>query len=206
MKLKCSECRESFHWPGDRAWPRNCPLCGARQQSDEAQDRMDNDVVCMPALRSANTVSNDQVYRDIERGSEVRAQAAAELAGVPASEMASLKITDLKTCSREGDVAAPEVVNPVTQFMATNPNVSGFKGAGDGRGVGYSQLAHTGAPDTRNMGARMRTAIQQAHSEQVAHRMIGPDAVTKKMVRPSTDVVSERPGIETWQPGYRRRG
>jgi hypothetical protein len=161
----------------------------------------------MPALRSAATKANDKVYRDIEVGSEVRAQAAADMVGVPVSDMSSLKITDLKSTVREGDIAAPPVNNAVTQFMNANPQVSGYQGAADGRGVGYGQMAHSGAPETRYAGARTRTSIQSMHPQMVAKHMIGPDASNpKRMIVPSTDVVSERPGIETWQPGYRRRG
>jgi hypothetical protein len=207
MKLRCSDCREAFHWPANKDWPRNCPLCGARQHSDEAQERMDGDIVCMPSLRSAGTKANDKVYRDMETGSEFRAQAAAEMAGVPASEMSALKITDMKDNTKPGEIAAPPLNNSVTQFMNANPQVSGFVGASDGRGVGYSQMAHTGPADTRNVGARMRTKLQELHPQQVAKYMAGPDALNpRRTVAPSTDVVSERPGVETWQPGYRRRG
>ena len=71
LKLKCPDCAETFKWPGDQKWPDFCPLCRA-QLSTHA------DEICMPFISSARAKSPDQVYRQMEAGAEVRAQAASE--------------------------------------------------------------------------------------------------------------------------------
>ena len=175
--LRCPTCRDKFPWEKTSKFPKHCPLCGDAIGSD----RPDDDVV-MPFIRTAKTKATDQVYRDMERGSETRMHAAAELSGAPASEMAALKITDLSD-RRDSEVAAVPVNNTVTQFMAQN-NVGGFQGAA---GVGYSGAVQTGPG--ANAGARMRTVLQQYHGE-ISHGT----------------AVSDCPANETQQPGYRRRG
>ena len=92
FQLRCPECRDKFPWDPKATWPRYCPLC----QADINNDRDDDDVV-MPNILSLKTKRTDGVYDGMVKGSEFSAQAAAELAGVPVSEMSSLKITDLNT-------------------------------------------------------------------------------------------------------------
>lgn len=58
------------------------------------------------AIRTAKNQSIDNVYRMSERMSEQRAEAAADMAGVPKSEMSHLKVTDMKDNMRQGDIAA----------------------------------------------------------------------------------------------------
>ncbi len=91
-----------------------------------ASDRDDDDVV-MPFIRtSAKTRSVDNVYRQMEAGSEVRMQAAAEMTGATAAEMSGLKISDLRTSGREGDVAAvPVPINEVSKMIDANPQTFG---------------------------------------------------------------------------------
>lgn len=181
MKLVCPDCRKKFPWEKNTAFPRFCPLCS----SDIGHDTADDDIV-MPFIRSsqrtAQAQSADDVYRQMEKGSEVRAQMAAEHLGVSASEMSDLKVTNLKDASRPGEIAAVPVNNAVSQVMAQG--VGGFRGTD---GLGYSASVQTGA--FANSGAKMRTAIHQIHTD---------------ISRGSA--VCDRPGLETQQPGYRRRG
>src|ERR1700675_4882193 len=95
--LRCPECRGKFPWFPAKGMPRFCALCGA----EVGHDRADDDVV-MPFIKSAKTKSVDSVYRDMEAGSENRARLAAEHAGVPVSEMSSLKITDMRDNMKAG--------------------------------------------------------------------------------------------------------
>jgi len=173
FQLRCPECRDKFPWDPKAAWPRYCPLC----QTDINNDRDDDDVV-MPNILSLKTKRTDGVYDGMVKGSEFRAQAAAELAGVPVSEMSSLKITDLNT-RRDAEIMAVAPNNPVTQFMQQN-KVGGFQGV---NGAAYGGAVASGP--FPNVGAATRTMIQKQH----------PAAAT-----------SDRPALETQQPGYRRRG
>ncbi len=179
FKLRCPDCLGKFPWDNDLPEPRVCPLC----RSDLGEPKDDN-VVCLPAFLSNKTKGTDALYTQLEKGSEFRAEKAAELAGCSPSEMAGMKITNLQTGLREGDVAAQKVENPVSQFMDQNPQAGGFKGTD---GVGYSGAVQAGA--FANMGAKTRTMLQEHHG-----RITGGNAV------------SDRPGLETAAPTYRRRG
>lgn len=183
IKLRCPECHKAFAWDTQLPWPSACPFadCQAEMSSDKATAP---GTVAAPYIRSVKTKATDQVYRDIEQASERRVEQAAEMAGVPTSEMEGLKITDLGSSRHEGEVAARDVHNPVSDFMAANPQAGGFRGAD---GVGYSGAVQSGP--SPNMGAKMRSLLQQQHGA-----AIGGAAV------------SDRPALETMQPGYRRRG
>lgn len=181
MKLVCPDCRKKFPWERDTAFPRFCPLCS----SDIGTDCADDEIV-MPFIRSsqrtAQAQSADDVYRQMEKGSEQRAEMAASQLGVPVSEMSDLKVTDLRSASRPGEIAAVPVNNAVSQML--DQGVGGFRGTD---GLGYSASVQTGA--FANSGAKMRTAIHAIHTE------------TSRGT-----AVSDRPALETQQPGYRRRG
>lgn len=113
--LRCPVCRKAFRYNALEPHPRFCPLegCGA----DIGGPEEDDNVIAMPAFLSAKTKATDDVYRQIESSSERRAELAARDAGVPVSEMAGLKVTDLRPTMRAGDIAAVPVQNAVTQQM-----------------------------------------------------------------------------------------
>jgi len=109
---KCCNCGTKIR-SADGTPPDYClnDLCGARI----ASDRPDDDVV-MPAFKTQATKNNDKLYRDIERGSETRAQIAADQLGVPVSEMSGMKVTNLND-RRDAEIAAMPVVNDITRHM-----------------------------------------------------------------------------------------
>ena len=109
IRLQCPSCAKKFF--SATLHPECCPLCGY------VGAQHDDNVISMPALRSAVSKSADQVYRDMERSSEQRVQAAADMAGVSASEMAGLKITNLRDNAHEGENSAVPVSNDVTRHM-----------------------------------------------------------------------------------------
>jgi hypothetical protein len=137
----------------------------------------------MPAILGRRTKVADQVYRDMEAGSEKRMHLAAEVGGGTASDYASLKITNMQDNLRAGDVAAMPVRNAVTEHMERTGQ-GGFAG---GDAVGYSGAVQTGP--FPNAGAKMRTTLQQHHAA-MSHG----------------SAVCDVPAVETRQPGYRRRG
>ncbi len=140
----------------------------------------DDDAVVMPNILSFRSKIPDKAARDYMDGSEKRVHMAAELAGTSAEDMSSIKVTDL---SDRMDVPANiPVNNPVTQFMAANPGVGGMQA----NGVEYSAQVQTGP--SPNVGAKMLTKVRERHS-------------TISM----GSAVSDRPALETQQPGYRRR-
>jgi len=174
--LRCPDCRKAFKWEPSEPDPRHCPLC----QADMGEPPPDN-VICLPAFISAGTKANDKVYRDIEASSIVRMEKAAEAAGVDVSDMASMKITDLNPTTRAGDVAAAPIVNAVTQHMDMVNARGGSMGWQGSNGAEYSSAVQNGPYP--NVGAKMRSLI---HAQNGA--------------------ISNNPGLETLQPGYRIRG
>ena len=174
--LRCPECRKSFKWDAAKKFPRYCLLCDA----DLGEERPD-DEICMPAFLTARNKSVDQVYRDTENASIVRAEKAAEMLNVPVSEMSDMKITDLKSTKHEGAIAMPQVVNEVTQRM----DAMAAKGLPVGFGAGPTGAEYCGAVASGpfpNQGAKMRSMIHAVNGS-----------------------VSDRPALETQQPGYVRR-
>jgi hypothetical protein len=102
FSAKCPDCKGKFPWEPTKGYPKACPLCGFDTSIDE-----DATAIVLPAFLSAASKANDKLYRDMEKGSEFRAAAAAEMAGVPVSEMAGLKITDLND-RRDAEISASD--------------------------------------------------------------------------------------------------
>lgn len=178
FKLKCPSCRGSFAWHPKEGMPDLCELCGEKVGHDTADD-----IVFCPAIRSnAKTKAVDDVYRQMEAGSITRAQIAAEMVGAPVSEMSGLKITNMRDNQRQGDTAIALENSPVSELMASAPQTFGFQG---GNGLGFSGPVATGP--SPNRGAQMRSVLQDVHQSH-------------------GNAVSDRPALETYQPGYRRRG
>lgn len=175
----CPECRKKFPWNVALGYPKSCPIC-----KFSIGHNVPDNVVVMPAIRTSKTSATDALYREMEHSSERRAEAAAEMAGTSVEDMAGLKITDLNSATREGDVAAVPVVNDVTRMMEAAPQATGFN---SGAGLQFSQGSAVGPH--ASAGARMRTALHNHHSN-----FTGGAAT------------SDTPALETQQPGYRRRG
>lgn len=126
IRLQCPKCAHKFY--SKTMNPDCCPECGYEY------DPPDDTVISMPALRTAVSTSVDQVYRDMERASEHRAEQAAAMLGVPVSEMSGLKMTNLRDNQREGDIAAVPVVNDVTRqmdFIQSRGGTAGFAGGSE---------------------------------------------------------------------------
>lgn len=158
-KIRCSACRGAFLW-GDEGYPQFCPLCGHDSKIDEMPE------VSAPAIRqSVRIKSADQVYRAMEESSEVRAQMAADSLNLPASEMSSLKITNLKDNQREGDIAIHTPANPVSEMIEANRGMFGLQAnpAAVQAAMGYAAAAHTGSD--AYAGQKAQSVIRQMHSE-----------------------------------------
>lgn len=192
--LRCPECRDKFPWEPKVRWPRYCPLCRA----DINNDRDDSDIVT-PFIRSRATKNNDQLYRQMEAGSEMRAKAAAEMAGCDVSEMSGLKITNMAD-RPDAEIAHIELPqSDVGRAMAMAPQSMGFAQSG----LGYSGAVAEGiAP---NSGARVQQVIRGLHPEMVGRHTVGINEHGRP-VRPSAEgVITDTPAKEVLQPNYRRR-
>jgi hypothetical protein len=103
--IRCPVCRTKFKWDITQGYPEFC--INTECESRIAHDRADDDIV-LPSMRSSKLAVADRVYREMEAGSEVRAQAAASMMGVPTAEMSELKITNLRDNQRQGDLAVAQ--------------------------------------------------------------------------------------------------
>jgi len=127
--------------------------------------------VVMPFIRSAKTSNNDKLYRDMERGSEFRAEKAAELTGASVADMSSLKITDMNDQMRAGDMAAKaEADAAMARLKATTKAPIGFaeNGAEFSAGISSGAISVNGQIMTGiepNAGARA--------AQRVARKMQG---------------------------------
>lgn len=157
--LQCPICEDKFRWDfaEKSKWPTKCPSCHEVIHEDKPDDE-----ICMPAFLSAKTKRTDAVYDQMAAGSEVRAQAAADLAGCSVADMSSLKITDLKSTKHQGEVAAPQVVNDVTIRM----DQMRARGLPTGYGVPNAQ-EYAGAVSTgafANSGAMIHNSVRDSHA------------------------------------------
>ena len=176
LKLKGPDCAETFKWPGEQKWPDFCPHCRAQLNT------RGDDEICMPFIGRPQTKATDSVYRRMEAGGEVRAQAAADMLGVSATDVSDLKITNLRD-SKYGDVANVPVSNDVSKLMDAAPNATGFQsmGAQFSGGVQSGPFPHSGA--------RFQTQLRKFHATQGG----------------GWGSMSDNPATEVLNPGYRRR-
>lgn len=184
---RCPECSKEFrydHHPSIEAdpLPRFCQFCGYDSEAGVMEPAL-----TAPMLGTQHKQVVDQTYRAMEAGAEHRAQLAMEFHGLDQQEANSLKITDLKDNLREGDVAAPQVNNAVSQAMAATPGITGWQA----HGGELAASAHTGKH--RNAGARAMQGLRQQHQANMAGS--GHAGAT----------TSDMPSLETQNPGYRRR-
>ena len=206
FSIRCPACRQKFPWDPTKGFPDSCPNPDCETRI--AHDRDDSDVV-MPFIRtSARTKAADQVYRDVEAGSIQRQHAASEMLGVPTQDVADLKVTDLKSTRHPGDIAAPELTGSAAALQA-HMDAMNARGSQLGFGAGQNGVEWTsgvGVGPDPHAGAKMRTVIQSNHADMVARHAVGVDAVTRRPVVNTSNVVSDAPANETRQPGYIRRG
>ena len=181
MRLRCPECREAFPWDAKRPWPVHCPLC-----------RYDislppGDEITMPFIStSGKTKAADKVYRDMEAGSQVRAEAAADMTGQPVSEFSDLKITNLRDNMKQGEMAIAPVNNIVSQQMEAMKSRGMPVGFG-ANGAGFSGEVRSGP--FANAGAKMIDVVRSQHAKSTGS--VG---------------MSSMPAVETLQPNYKPRG
>lgn len=154
LRYRCPDatCRKTFPWDRDSDPPTLCPHCGY------CYAERDDTVIYMPNFLSDKTKSIEKVARDVMDGSEVRAQLAAEAAGVDVSEMASLKVTNLND-GRQSEFATKDVSNPVTQVMAQTPGMTGFQANGSAFAEGTKVGPYARA------GASIVTKMSNAHQQ-----------------------------------------
>lgn len=183
---QCPSCSGQFdylHHPNVEADPppRYCPLCGFDTESDD--DGLQA-AITAPILHLKGVARNvDNIFRAEQEGAKFRADLTGE---------SSLNVTNQRDNLRTGDMAAMPVVNDISRAMDASPVPVGFRGGAE-QGLAASQMAHN-FPDPRtgrviapNAGAKTMNAVRNMHPT-------------------FGGATTDRPALETQQPGYRRRG
>src|SRR5208282_6845225 len=116
--------------------------------------KTNNDEICMPFISSAHAKSPDKVYRDMERASEFRANSAADILGIPVSDVSDLKMTNLRD-THYGEVAHVPVANEVSRMMDAAPDATGFQQ------LGAQLSAGTQVGPLPNVGAKFQTQLRK---------------------------------------------
>ena len=168
------------------AFALRCPECRKAFKWEPLKDWPDQCPLCdavIEKLPDDNVISvpaflsaKTRANDKVYRDIENAAAGRAEQAGDP-----SLKITNMRDNTQVGEISAMPVVNEVTKTMDAINARGGQVGWQGSNGVEYSGAVQTGA--FPNMGAKVRSLIQRENG-----------------------MVSDRPAIETQQPGYRIRG
>lgn len=148
---------EWLHLLADRSdVPAFCPQCGTAIDGVEP-------AFVPKAPRIGSVDSAEAVYRAMESSSAANARAAAEQLGVSESEMAHMKITDLKDNLREGDIAAVTRPNPTSTFMQQNAGV-----VTQAQIAGAQFAANTRVGPYPGAGDHARQTVSSMHSAQRA--------------------------------------
>jgi hypothetical protein len=112
IRIRCLVCREAFRWDATQGMPDYCLVCSEYIGSDG------KDEVAAPFIATSRGKTPDLIYRDMENKSEFRAQQAAEMTGMTSAEVSHLRMTDMKTGMREGDMAMANNLTPQQQIMS----------------------------------------------------------------------------------------
>jgi len=173
-RYKCPECSGEFSFLHEiingveEDPPSHCPRCGC-YVGTEPQALPSNF-----SISSSKGKNPDILYREMESSSADRAQQAADLAGVPVSEMASLKITNMKDNMREGDIAAivpPQPSQAYVQATRQTNSAPAFQanGAEYARGtiINGSAIGTMVGPSAGHHGESMRERVTNFHKSLV---------------------------------------
>ncbi len=119
--------------------------------------------VASPLISQPKHTAADVSYRELESSTAARASAAADMLGVPVSEMADMKITNMGSSLRQGDMAVPLVApdNPVAKAMEAQPNSMGFNAALNPETVAQIQSARANA----GYGAKAADNVRDFHQK-----------------------------------------
>lgn len=128
LTLRCQHCGDKFTWRGEE-WPDECPLCHSYVGLEGKPE------VAAPHIALRGAKAADGIYRAMENGAEHRANVASEQFGIPKSDLAAMKITNMRDDNKPGEPSVKVDPSPVTAAMAANPHAYGF-GGGMGADVG----------------------------------------------------------------------
>lgn len=195
IKLACPSCGDTFRWPAKDDWPKHCPLCGYSTAMPERTE------IQAPLIANPKNKSHDQVYRQYEQATADNAQAAADMLGVSASDMADLKVTNMEDGIRQGDLSVKPPVNPVSTFMQQHPQAVSQAAA---QAQGYASMAHQG-PDAY-AGARALGMLRERHQKYGAAAIMGGQKTEPGMAPSAPPMLYEHPTKEVHDRALRQGG
>ncbi len=199
-KLRCPGCHEVFKWAG-KSWPRFCPNCGYTTALPEGGE------ITAPHISDgrakALSKSAEQTYRDYSDATARNAQIAADIEGVPVSEMSGLKITNMNTQLRPGDLATPSVTNDVSRTIEASKGVFGYQNNPQ-NAIGFAAAAHTGK--SPHAGANAFAALREIHQKHGAATVLAGQTTVKGGTPSVQPFASEAPTKEILDRNQRQGG
>ena len=160
----CPDCGGTFtirHNPDDMTPPSSCHLCGVdvvKRRKKRTLKEVPNPNARLPLFGKV-APGVDQMYRQMESASEVRAEMAAEAAGVDKSAMSHLKMTNMADNLKIGESAPPAPV-PATELRGQPYGNISFQQ----NGAQYAQSISSG-PDAR-AGLAAMGKVTALHAQQ----------------------------------------
>ena len=145
--------------------PNFCQVCG---------NDMTGDPTVVPFFSRVGKAENqtlDRTYRQIESSSAERAQMAADMQGVPVSEMANIRVTDMKDNIREGEssyIAPPSQEQAIMRggiAPVTTSDIAQLRAAQAPQGPAKPNLLGNMGPSP---GSMTLNKIRPNHSQRVA--------------------------------------
>lgn len=137
--------------------PAHCACCGASTGDDPEP------ILNFSAIGKAKNKTPDTLYRKMEAASVERAQMAADMAGVPVSEMSALKMTNQKDNLRQGDTSfmAPSVPRP----SGPPPMPSNVRPIDGQAGLATAQMIRS---QGGSVGHGVMAGLKQSHNQRAA--------------------------------------
>lgn len=123
-RYQCPSCEKTFDFLHEvtdgveEPPPSYCPKCGEYVGAEPEP------IPHIGALLKPQNQTMDKVYRGMEAASYARAEEAASMLNVPVSEVANIRMTDMRDNLREGDISA-KIPTPTMAPSQPPPNLMG---------------------------------------------------------------------------------
>lgn len=195
--IRCPECGGTFWQQVEKRSappPEECPLCHNTGTQTEAalvwlskeKRQRDERTVAMadegrgPGYNADARLqlrSEEQVFRAMEAGSIVRAEAAASELNVPVSEMSNLKITDLKDNVKPGEISAKLPLSQAGLVMQEQARQMSFS-----QGSNAAEYARAGGTIVNGKAVGTQVGVGAKVFDPVANRPATPGMAAQSML------------------------
>jgi len=124
--FKCPSCWEKFRVEMNSV-PRFCPNCGhdSKEQQETEEERMRKIIATQQPPKMTKTILKvvDNLNREMEDKSKLRAELAQEYGGLSSEEANAMKITNMGDNLRAGDNAAKPMMTPAQKSLESQASM-----------------------------------------------------------------------------------